>query len=174
MPEVRSAFAACAVESDTFVFGGYNYGADHANVFKYDTVADTWRILAPMPRSCDNNCASVLGGLDFIFGTTYDKEVLRFDSVSGVWSEIARTRERHGYVCSSFVLEGSLHVVGGSEHYSSVECYDVTKDAWAPVADMLEAGRCSLRAVTVEFADLAEEQDLLDSLIAQAGEREVL
>jgi hypothetical protein len=48
-----------------------------------------------------------------------------------------------------------------------VEQYDVVTDTWTVVANMLE-GRIDFRAVTIGSADLAEEQDVFDSLIAKA------
>jgi hypothetical protein len=49
-----------------------------------------------------------------------------------------------------------------------VERYDVATDAWTAVADMLE-DRIGFGSVTIGSAAPAEEQDLLDLLIAKAA-----
>jgi hypothetical protein len=70
MPVVASNFAACAVGSDIYVFGGLNVNegarAELASVFRYDTAANTWSTLAPMPHSFIHHSASVLDGLVYI------------------------------------------------------------------------------------------------------------
>jgi hypothetical protein len=61
MSEVRIGCAACAVGSDIFVFGGIDaQNARQASVFKYDTVANEWSTLTPMPQVCRRHSVSVL------------------------------------------------------------------------------------------------------------------
>jgi hypothetical protein len=102
----------------------------------------------------------------YIVGAGDDgKGVLRFDTASGVWSTLGATsNDKHG--SATFVVGGCSYVAGGVAR-SSVERYDVATDTWTAVADMLE-GRYSIGAVTIGSADPAEEQDLFDSLIANA------
>jgi hypothetical protein len=50
-----------------------------------------------------------------------------------------------------------------------VERYDVANDTWTAVADMLQH-RNGFGAVTIEVASPAEDQNLFDSLIAQASQ----
>jgi hypothetical protein len=124
MPRARYAFAACAHGSDIFAFGGFGDdlgidegGDDHASVFKYDTVANDWSTLAPMPVACSFHSACVLDGLIYIVGAgngANESEVLRFDPVSGAWSTLApTTSRRYGGEGSSFVVGGCLYAVGG-------------------------------------------------------------
>jgi hypothetical protein len=169
MPEARCDFAACAVGSDIFVFGGHNAG-DHDSVFKYDTVANEWSTLAPMPYTCADHSASVLDGLVYIMGAGASyHDVLRFDPMSNVWSTLAPTAIRRDDG-SSFVLGGCLYAVGSGICDATAERYDVASNSWTAVADMLE-GRTSCGAVTIGSAGPAEEQDLFDSLIAKASMR---
>jgi hypothetical protein len=53
---------------------------------------------------------------------------------------------------------------------SSVERYDVAADTWTAIADSPHYLRIEFRSViiSIESAGLAEEQDLFDSLIAEA------
>jgi N-acetylneuraminic acid mutarotase len=94
MPEPR--FAACAVGSDIFVVGERNKGKVHqASVFRYDTVANAWSTLAPMPHASSGHSASVMNGLVHIVGAGDGSGVRRFDPVSGAWTTLASTLEDH-------------------------------------------------------------------------------
>jgi hypothetical protein len=170
MPEARFDFAVCVVQSDIFVFGGEVDGGESAIVFKYDTVAKTWHSLAPMPRACSSISASLLDGLIYIVGRAHigDTDVLQFDPESSVWSELVPTSI--DCVTCSFVLAGCLYVAGGSRN-SSTECYVVATDPWTAVTDMLQAQRFHFCGVAIGYTE--DEQDLFDSLIAQAEEREL-
>jgi N-acetylneuraminic acid mutarotase len=170
MPGVRSCFAACAVGSAIYVFGGYDEALDDQDsVFKYDTVTDTWSILAPMPFASSSHGASLLDGVVYITGVGVSgREVLRFDPASGTWSTLASTLSMR-FSSASFVLGGCLYVAGGfgEGNTSSVERYDVTNDTWTAMADMLKR-RHDFGAVTIVSTGPTEEQDLFDSLIAKA------
>jgi hypothetical protein len=53
---------------------------------------------------------------------------------------------------------------------SNVERYDVSSNTWAFVDDMIEGQRFFFCAVSIGSAGPAEEQDLFDSLIAEASD----
>jgi hypothetical protein len=180
MPEPRRDSAACAVGSDIFVFGGcITHFDEQDSVFKYDTVSDTWSTLEPMPRGEYGHSASVLDGLIYIVGVlNNDGEVLRFDPVSEAWSTLypiyymlSARALRSPWWGTSFVLGDSMYAAGGNERGARVERYDVTNETWRTVVDLLE-GRQFFCSVMVKFADLPEEEDLFDSLIARAILRE--
>jgi hypothetical protein len=179
MPELRLEFAASAVGTDIFVFGGWNnLGGDQYCVLKYDTVANEWSTLAPMPHNCSDSSACVLDGLIYIVGAddigsevhNSNSEVLRFDPVLCAWSTLALTL-RSKAEGSSFVVGGYLYAAGGElllDEMACVERYDVATNTWTVVADMLE-GRFLSCTVTIGSAGPAEEQNLFDSLIAKAS-----
>jgi hypothetical protein len=162
------------IRNDIFVFGGEDDVDEDGgteiqdSVLKYDTEADEWSTLAPMPRETSEHSTSVHEGLVYIVGAVNGHEVFRFDPVSGVWTPLAPTM-RNRQSGTSFVLSGSLYAAGGCEpsSISSVERYDVASDTWTPVADFIQ-GRCCCCAVTMGSSGSAEEQDLFDSLIAKA------
>jgi N-acetylneuraminic acid mutarotase len=158
---------------DIYAFGGYESGVRaQASVFKFDTEANEWSTLAPMPVASASHSASVLDGLVYIVGAGNSRrEVLRFDLASGAWSTLASTSISR--LCgASFVLDGCLYAVGGTENGASMERYDPATDTWAHVANMLE-GRQHFKVVTAVGSATrpspAEEQDLFDSLIARAS-----
>jgi hypothetical protein len=120
MPQSRCDFAASAVGSDIFVFGGCDRMGDGQNsygsqdsVYTYDTVANDWRTLTPMPYPCSEHGASVLDGLIYLVGAGGSRrEVMRFESVSGAWSTLAPTLQRRRS-SASFAVAGCLYAVGG-------------------------------------------------------------
>jgi hypothetical protein len=149
-------------------------GQSQALVFKLDTEADEWGILASMmPPGFAPNSAKSLGGKIYLIGRAenfednYADKVLCFEPVPDAWDSNGRTLCNHkqGAV---FVLGESLYVAGSTGQMSrAVERYDVTYGTWVAVGDMLES-RCFLTAVTIGSKELAIEQDLFDSLIAKA------
>jgi hypothetical protein len=170
LPVVSYAMAACAVESDIFVFGGYDtqYQAQ-ASVFKFNTVTNIWSILAPMPQACCTHSTTLLDGLVYIVGAgDSHQEVLQFNPTSEAWTTLAPTSVRREQAMS-FVLGGCLYSGGGMWGGSTVERYDVARNAWEAVANMRE-GRQLCGAVTIKSV-LPEEQDLFDTLIAKAAGR---
>jgi N-acetylneuraminic acid mutarotase len=149
------------------MFGGAG-GGNAASVFKFETEANEWSTLAPMPYASLCMAASALNGMVYIVGLgDSQREVLRFDPVSEVWSTLSPTSIRRGDG-ASFVVGGSLYVAGGMGSFSSVERYDAVSNTWTAMADMLEGHR-NCCAVTIGSAGPAEEVDLFDSLIAKAA-----
>jgi hypothetical protein len=159
--------AICSVGSDIYVFGGYNSeGVRLASVFEYDTVIDVWSTLAPMPQVCSFQSAGRLDGRVYIMNAGVSwHATLCFDVASGVRSTLAPTTF-HGMI-ATFILSGCLYVVETREVGSCMERYDVATDTWTAIADLLQ-GRRSFGAIGIESVGAAEEQDLFDSLIAEA------
>jgi outer membrane protein assembly factor BamB len=169
MPAASYIFAACAVGSDIYVFGGCDERhRAQTSVFKFDTEADKWTTLAPMSRASSGHTATVMDGLVYIVGVgNSERAVLCFDPLSGAWNTLESTSSSSRKFGASFVANGCLYVAGGAGRNSSVERYDVASDTWTAVADMLE-GRRYFSAITIGSAGPAEVQDLFDSLIAKA------
>jgi hypothetical protein len=170
LPESRFGVATCVVESDIYVFGGFPpVEAMSQSVFKYDTLTNTWSTLAPMPHACSRS-AAYMNGLVYIPGAGVNRrENLCFDPASGGWKTLAPLPTRRNQ-CSAFVLSGYLYAVGGQKSESSVERYDVDNDTWTAMADLTH-GRIGFGAISIGSAGPAEEQDLFDSLIAEASLR---
>jgi N-acetylneuraminic acid mutarotase len=140
-------------------------------VFKFDTEANEWSTLARMPVASSHHTATALGGLIYITGMSNSQRLfLRLDPVSDVWETLAPTLTSR-FASSIFVLDGSLYVAGGlhvRQTSKTVERYDVASNTWTAVADMLEE-RKYFGAVTIGSTELAEEQNLFDSLITKAA-----
>jgi hypothetical protein len=180
MPEARSHFAACVVGTDIYVYGGmdevHGNREEQASVFKYDTKANTWDVLAPMPAAQHGHSVSVIDGLIYMIGGgLYFLDNLRFDPVTGVWSTLSpfafMMKGRSPAV--SFVLGGILYAARGA----TMERYDAVNNMWTAVANMLK-NRSDFGAVAIRHTENARivairptenaEQDLFDSLIAKA------
>jgi hypothetical protein len=171
MPQPRCDFAACVVGSDIYVIGGVDeVDVRQGSVFRYDSENNEWSTLASIPGVGSGHSAIELSGLVYTAGAGCSTVgFLRYDPASEVWSTLASLM--HGcYHGAFFVLAGCLYVAGGDGTESHVQRYDVTADAWTEEVDMLEE-RCHFRAVTIGAVGAAEEQDLFDSLIAQAARR---
>jgi N-acetylneuraminic acid mutarotase len=168
MPTPNFGSAVCAVGTDIYVFGGSDeHHRGGSSVFKYDAFTDAWTTLAPMPQPCLHPSASVLDGFIYIVGDLYEfQDVLRFDPASDVWSRLASPTSITR-LCAAFVVGGCLYAAGGFRSKSNVERYDVSSDTWTAVTDMID-GRFGFCAVTLEAIQPTEEQDLFDSLIANA------
>jgi hypothetical protein len=164
--------AAVAVGTDIYVFGGEDeVGEEQDFVMKYDTVADAWSTLAPMPHTSSFHSACICNGLVYIVGAgIHGQNFLCFKPDSEVWITLSPTLSCRRY-CATFMLDGSLYAAGGVVNPSSVERYDAATDTWTAVASMLEA-RLTFGAVTIGSVGLAEEQDLFDSLIDKVFRRQ--
>jgi N-acetylneuraminic acid mutarotase len=140
---------------------------EQASVFKYDTEANAWSVLAPMPSAECGNSVNVIDGQIYIIGAGDDSRgFLRFAPVTGAWSTLASTLHRR-FHAASFVLGGCLYAAGGIGSSSAVERYDVAADTWTAVANMLK-GRHSFGAVAIRPTGPTEEQNLFDSLITKS------
>jgi hypothetical protein len=174
MPEVCDSPAACAVGTHIYVFG------NSESVFKYDTVAKEWSILAPMPCASLNHSAAVVGDLVYIVGAGYSEcEVLRFDLKSKKWDAVATTllERKCG---SALVLGGCLHALGGPRgdyFLEEMERYDNVSNTWTVVAESIE-GRSAFGAVTINKplgpAEERYQHDLFDMLIVKSAKYNTL
>jgi hypothetical protein len=169
IPEPRLMGSTCAVGSDIYVFGGVAPPRIITqSVFKYDTLTNIWSSLAPMPHAGVYRSAAHMDGLVYIPGTGDNmRETLCFDPASGIWSTLAPLLTRRKQ-CSAFALSGYLYAIGGQGSESSAERYDVASNTWTAMAD-LPQGRMACDAISIESVGPTEEQDLFDSLIAQAS-----
>jgi hypothetical protein len=108
-------------------------GQPQTSVYKYDTQANTWTILPPMPH-CDYHSVSVLDEMIYIVGAGISRsDILRFGPASGSWSTLTPTAVKR-VAGVGFVLNGCLYAAGGHSGLSSVERYDTTTDSWTAVA----------------------------------------
>jgi hypothetical protein len=94
----RENFGTCAVAAEVYATGGRDeHGYILSCVEKVTPSTDTWSTMCNLPEPRSNHAAVavgaamyVLGGEREIFGATYaTTSVGRYDSVQGIWSEVA-------------------------------------------------------------------------------------
>jgi N-acetylneuraminic acid mutarotase len=170
-PRAVFASAAVAVGADIYFFGGEDDDDNKLDdVYKYDTLANVWSALAPMPYASSCHSASVCNGLVYIVGAGDDSEdVVSFDPASNEWNMLGPAPSSNTYL-AIFVLGGCMHMAGGIENGASVEQYDAATDTWTAVADMLRR-RYAFCAVAIGSAGPAEERDFFDSLIDDVSKK---
>jgi N-acetylneuraminic acid mutarotase len=170
MPDAFFTCAACAIGSIIYVFGGISI-ALRDSVRKYDTAANIWSTLAPMPSARNNHSAVFLDGLVYIVGAhgvqDDGREILRYDPAADAWSTLAPVMIGKYLGTSLFVLGGNLYA---ARYSANVERYDVDTDTWMAMSNMLE-GRTAFCSFTIASAGPAEEENLFDKLIATANIR---
>jgi N-acetylneuraminic acid mutarotase len=85
MPGARSPCVACVVGIDIYMFGGMDIlGEDLASVSKYNTEANAWSVLEPMPDVENGHRVSVINGLIYIIvARVNSRGFLRFEPVTG-------------------------------------------------------------------------------------------
>ncbi|XP_061826859.2 kelch-like protein 9 [Nerophis lumbriciformis] len=116
----------------------------------YDQNTGHWRALKPMEVPCYQHGVALLGGFLFIVGgqSTYDTKgktaidsAYRYDPRFNVWLQIASLNEKRTFfhLCA---LQGKLYAVGGRNEtgeINTVECYNLKKNQWTFVSNMMEA-----------------------------------
>jgi hypothetical protein len=172
MPQSFCSFDTCVVGSNIFVFGKFRSSDDAATTptatFCFNTAANIWTTLAPMPETTVQHSACTVSGLIYVTGGIDDSNFIvdsvhRFDPLTNSWSTVApmlRPRAKH----ASFVLDGYIYVAGGGGGPSSCERYCAISDSWEIVSDMaLRTARVNSGAVVMRL-----EKNLFDSLEVKA------
>lgn len=115
----------------------------------YDEKTGHWRALKPMDVPRYQHGVALLGGFLFIVGgqSTYDTKgktaidsAYRYDPRFDTWHQIASLNEKRTFFHLS-ALKGKLFAVGGrnaSGEIDSVECYNLKKNEWTFVTNMVE------------------------------------
>jgi hypothetical protein len=172
MPKARFGAATCAVGSDIYVFGGHISDIQaHSSVFKFDTEANEWSTLAPMPHPCCYHSANLLDGVVSIVGAAATHHrLMRFNPASGAWRTLAPTSTRK-LGEAAFVIGGSLYAAGSLENGKSLEQYSVATDTCAAAMADMPVGRGLFAAVAIKSAGSVEEHDIFDELIAKAPKK---
>uniref|UniRef100_A0A667ZLI4 Si:rp71-68n21.9 n=1 Tax=Myripristis murdjan TaxID=586833 RepID=A0A667ZLI4_9TELE len=115
----------------------------------YDEKSGQWRALSPMEVPRYQHGVALLGGFLFIVGgqSTYDTKgktaidsAYRYDPRFDKWLQIASLNEKRTFFHLS-ALKGKLYAVGGrnaSGEIDTVECYNLKKNEWTFVTQMVE------------------------------------
>jgi hypothetical protein len=140
------------------------------SVFTFNTTTEVWHKLPDMPSASFTygSSASVCDGFIYIVGP---HGLTCFDPDSEVCTTLASPLLKPEDA-STFVLDGVLHVAGGSTNGSSVERYSVLNDTWEMVVAMKEE-RSHFYAVTICRSHV-EQKDIFEILIERSLRKETL
>ena len=139
------------------VLGGHNgFARASDSVERFDVVNCRWEMMPRMPTARSSFAAAVLNDAIYVAGgfglssslgrsTINLPKVERFDIVTGTWEAVpSMINDRSSFGMA--VLNGSLYVVGGSNHkseskygMSSAECYTPGASQWRSLPNMVTA-----------------------------------
>ncbi len=168
MPKARSEVAVAVLEGRIYVAGGLAQLGPTAAFEVYDSAADSWRELAPLPEALHHAGLAALdgriyltGGYDSMSFTPDSARAWVYDPKTDAWSRIADMpgpRAAHALA----VLDGKLYVVGGAgDEPTALWTYDPAAGRWDESRAPLPTARNHLAAVVVH-----------DRLYAIGGRRE--
>ena len=127
-----------------FILGGYDGKEITNSVVQYDLIKNECKEMPPLPYAVRDmatvlwrNNVLVLGGEDARYNAL--NTVVMYDVITGR-SQMLPCMKRQRFGCTA-VLAGNL-VVGGmnerDEYLKSVECFDLERQLWQDLPDMLE------------------------------------
>jgi len=150
MPTSRGAQGCAADGVKIYCAGGLSSTAGDTAIDVmevYNTMTNSWKTLAPMPRDRDHFHAVILNGKFYAIGgrdTAVDATIAQsdvYDIATNTWSQVAPLpTPRGGY--SATVLQGRILVIGGEGKnppdgtFPHVEEYDPARNTWRRLADL--------------------------------------
>ena len=166
MPTPASHGGAAVIGTDVFLAGGYTGGSGGGqtfavnNVWRYDTVANTWHALPNLPSARGGGALVALNGLLHYMGgsdiTRNDRaEHWSLDVAGGAteWTTRAPLVTVRNHV-GGVALDGKIWLVGGQQDQDAdevpqpaLEVYDPATNAWTSRASM-PFGRSHIAAAT--------------------------
>jgi N-acetylneuraminic acid mutarotase len=115
----RGGAATASIGSIIYVAGGYRGGDAVSDFSAYDTVADSWQMLPPLPTARDHLVAGVRDGLFHAVGGRdgsiggIDGRVDVFDPETGSWSSAPTMLTPRGGAAAATLPDGRIVVLGG-------------------------------------------------------------
>ncbi len=134
---VAAAAAPIGGNDVVFVFGGSDAAGDaHDTTYSYDTSANSWTTMSPMPDALSDAAAVQVDGTIFVLGG-FDAEhapsvgVFAYDVASDTWTDVASMRTNvFGAVGATAGGDGRIYAIGIDSSAQRVDAYDPTLDAW--------------------------------------------
>jgi len=155
MPTTRCFFAAAAVGSKIYVFGGrasYQSGSTLNSASVYDAEEDAWKAIAPLPRATYNaravaheDAVYILGGIDE-YGHAVDA-AWRYDPASDAYETLPAMMEARAAFGAAFINEDNLLVMGGyrpdkrGANLQDSEMFKKRKKVWTKMPEFPEDRR---------------------------------
>ena len=167
MPVARNWLSATTVDGKIYVIGGFAFPSSGirslTKVEVYDPATDTWERKADMPTPRWGIGAVAARSKIYVFGGAVDnthrntaKTVEMYDIVADTWTPKANMPLPYLSMGVSFVNNGKAYVIGGKEwgeddwnFFQIVSEYDIEKDKWKKLEDLLPTPRESLATSVV-------------------------
>ncbi len=154
-PTAASNVSAAVIGDVIVVPGGMTAsGAPTEIVEIYDTGADAWSRVAPLPAPRMAHAIAAFEGKVYVLGgwngSAYSATVFVYDPASDSWSSAATMRAPRGFAAAA-VLDDAIYIVGGFDgqiESSACERYLPRVDRWE-VCPSMSVGRGGLALVTV-------------------------
>jgi N-acetylneuraminic acid mutarotase len=174
-PALLLGTATCSIGTDMYVIGGrISAGIPQSDVYKYNTVNNTWSTVSPMPTARFSHGACVVGGMIYVVGG-YEREftvvrsALCYDPLLDKWTAVACMSQVRSKL-AVFALDECVYAAGGRDHWrmhininlSTVEKYEPALDRWS-AAPSMTVPRDSFKALAWKV-----EENELDVMIRQA------
>jgi N-acetylneuraminic acid mutarotase len=150
LPEGTERGAGCvAIDGELmYVVGGANAGMSVEFASRYDSSADAWEVLPPLPERREHCVAGFIGGIVYVAGgradtiTGIQTTTWAFDPDAMTWSEKADLDPPRGGLAGA-VLGGQFIVFGGEGNanaqsgvFPDVNAYDPVTDSWESLKQM--------------------------------------
>jgi hypothetical protein len=144
----RTNFPLCTLGGLLYSVGGASTeNLLLASVERYEPSEDSWSAALPLPRARLGHCAVavgdamyVIGGMEKFDGRRHTvRSVIKFDTRTQAWSEVASIPEPRSYAASC-VVGSDIYVLGGKRPgnvcTATTYRYDVDTDAWSTLMPM--------------------------------------
>jgi N-acetylneuraminic acid mutarotase len=141
----RQEIGVTAIGRTLYALGGFDAaGAARAVVEGYDTVADQWTTLAPLPAPVHHPMAAAVDGRVYSIGGLTGGSfaavtaVHAYDPATNAWTPRAPLPAARG-AGGVAVIDGRVYVVGGFRNGGSVDdlaVYDPSADVWTTLPPM--------------------------------------
>ncbi|XP_071799008.1 kelch-like protein 24 [Asterias amurensis] len=143
-PGRNQRFATAAVDNDIYVIGGQ---ADHgdsmsetlSDVWRYDSITDTWSKVAGMNKPRHGHGIAVVDGKIYVVGGKVGwakkfNDIERYDPASNIWACVTRVKGSYLEKPVATSHEGKLYVNGYFfRDPDIIHCYDPYDNSWTPM-----------------------------------------
>jgi N-acetylneuraminic acid mutarotase len=142
---VAAAAAPIGGNDVVFVFGGLDAaGNARDTTYAYDTSANSWTTMSPMPAPLSDASAVQVDGTIFVLGG-FDSEhapsvaMFAYDVASDTWTDVASMRTNvFGAVGATAGGDGRIYAIAIDSSAQRVDAYDPTLDVWTTTPPNLQ------------------------------------
>lgn len=142
-PGKNQRFAAIAMNNNIYVIGGQ---VDHgrmsetlADVWRYNSITDTWTQVASMTKPRHGHGVAVLGNKIYVIGGKSGwakkfNDIERYDPALNIWTSVTRIKGSYLEKPVATVVEDKLYINGYFYREPDImHVYDPTENTWTPM-----------------------------------------